>query len=183
MTAVAALDRLPERARGILAARVDWALISESPLVGTPSTQLIDFDEFSRFAKSAWGQLGRSEPLQVTLVETLRPSLQQTEFDGVAGTARWMLPPAWAAARFTGDLAGWTGAVPYIDVKLDGLFKVVALHEIAHLLVDTHEVLHGHGICWLDAFDGALRKVLGEAVADMRLGAHYQLLELLNEDD
>lgn len=112
----------------------------------------VSFLEFRAFAKAVWAGEGRDELLYVTRVESLQKAIQAREFDGAAAAARWAIPSAdFLDMPRTGELAGTTGAVPYVDVKDEGLFRLFALHEVAHLLVDSVEVHLGDGCEWAEA--------------------------------
>ena len=112
--------------------------------------------------KAVWANEGRSEPLYVTRVEGLPMAVQRREFDGAAAAARWAIPQAdTVGVPRSGELAGTTGPVPYLDVKDEGLFRLFALHEVAHLLVDSLEVLLGHGPEWAEAYSQLIERHLG----------------------
>jgi hypothetical protein len=129
------------------------------------SEQLV-FDDFRTFAKSVWAAEGRTEPLYVSRVEGLPAWLQRREFESAAAAARWETPDAdRIGAQRTGELAGTTGPVAYIDVKDEGLNRLVALHEMGHLLIDSMDSAFGHGQEWAQAYGQLIERHLGIEVS------------------
>jgi hypothetical protein len=95
-------------------------------------------------------------------VESLQKAVQEREFEGAATAARWASPQAdLLGLPREGELAGTTGPVPYIDVKDEGLFRLFALHEVAHLLIDTVDTHRGHGREWAEAYSRLIEHHLG----------------------
>jgi hypothetical protein len=87
----------------------------------------------------------------------------QNEFKNAAAAARWFNVPDW----FDGtDFCG-PRLVAYIDVKEEGLRRMVALHEIAHLLVDSETVSHGHGQQWVVTYRNLIEKYISSLVHAM----------------
>jgi hypothetical protein len=54
--------------------------------------------------------------------------------------------------------------VAYVDVKVEGLRRLIALHEIDHLLVDSETLRCGHGPQWVEAYRDLMQKYLPPGV-------------------
>jgi hypothetical protein len=133
---------------------------------GTSHAVPISFEEFKGFASKVWGSEHRTEPLYVSRTRDLPTRVQDGELRDAAAAARWATPPAdaWGMPR-TGALAGTTGPVAYIDVHDEGLLRLVALHEIAHLFCDTLDATAGHDMRWAAAYEGLVGSHLGVPLA------------------
>ncbi len=159
------LVRLASKRAAYVAAWTDGRVLADETH-GSYHSACVTFFEFRAFAKSVWVAEGRAEILYVKSVEELPPAVQEREFEGAAAAARWAMPSAdrIGIAR-TGELAGTTGAVPYLDVKDEGLQRLVALHELAHLSVDTLESALGHGREWADTYSELIQRHLGQDIS------------------
>ncbi|MFN2525839.1 MAG: hypothetical protein ABR505_06190 [Actinomycetota bacterium] len=79
--------------------------------------------------------------------------MRSREFSECAAAARWAIPAAdQMGVPRTGVLSGTSREVAYVDVVEEGLNRLVALHELAHLSVDTADVFQGHGSQWADSY-------------------------------
>lgn len=136
----------------------------EDLTVGDAHTEALGFAGFEMFAHDVWRADGPADPLWVTQIEDLSASIQSLYFADSAAAARWAIPGAdRLGVPREGALAGTTGPVGYIDVKHEGLCRLVALHEIAHLLCDTIDTTMGHGEEWSIAYRRLIATHLGEA--------------------
>jgi hypothetical protein len=122
----------------------------------------LTISEFRSFAESVWSAEGRTEHLMISEVEQLRTALQ-IELEDSAAAARWYTIPEW----FDGGDSRGPRLVAYIDVKAEGLRRLVALHEIAHLLVDSETTVYGHGPRWVVTYRGLIKKHLPPTVHAM----------------
>ncbi|MCI3276976.1 hypothetical protein [Streptomyces cylindrosporus] len=126
---------------------------------GAEQSEPLAIGEFRSFAESIWSAERRVEYLMISEVHRL-PAHVQNWFADSAAAARWFTVPNWFDGN---DLIG-PRLVAYIDVKAEGLRRLVALHEIAHLLVDSETVRCGHGSRWIEAYRSLMRKYLPPGV-------------------
>lgn len=126
---------------------------------GTEQSEPLAIGEFKSFAESVWSAERRVEHLMISEVDRL-PAHVQNRFADSAAAARWFTVPNW----FDGNDFLGPRLVAYIDVKAEGLRRLVALHEIAHLLVDSETARCGHGPQWIEAYRGLMQKYLPPGV-------------------
>lgn len=81
-------------------------------------------------------------------------------YTDAAAANRWSTVPAWF-----GDTGfGGPRLVAFIDVKVEGLRRLIALHEVAHLLVDSETMVYGHGPQWVAAYRDLIQTYLPPVV-------------------
>lgn len=177
LTAMPNREHLSERAQRLTSARsayvaayTDRRLLNQEAIVPealeSNFSNCLTFEEFRLFARDVWADACASGPLWITKVEALPEGLQIREFKDAAASARWDFPLAdRIGVPRKGELAGTKGPVAYIDVKDEGLSRLVALHEIAHLLCDSMDVHAGHGERWAETYRRLISKHLGETWA------------------
>ena len=128
----------------------------------------MDITDFRDFAAGIWSDLGRVAPLYISPIEELPSWTRSGELSECAAAARWAIPAAdQIGVPRTGVLHGTSGEVAYIDVAEEGLNRLVALHELAHLSVDTADVLQGHGSQWADAYTRLIEGCFGTCLAEL----------------
>lgn len=127
----------------------------------------LSLENFSSFARHAWRRASHAEPLLITAIETLPQAVQQiSEFTDADATARWAYPAVDSLGLpRQGELAGTSGPVAYIDVRMRSKpTRLVALHELAHLQVDSVNKTLGHGPAWANAYTELIEAALGPVV-------------------
>ncbi|MCX5234410.1 hypothetical protein OG824_04075 [Streptomyces prunicolor] len=140
-----------------IAAGADHHVMGLDP--GTEQSELLAIGEFKSFAESVWSAERRVEHLMISEADRL-PAYVQNRFADSAAAARWFTVPNW----FDGNDFLGPRLVAYIDVQAEGLRRLVALHEIAHLLVDSETARRGHSSQWVEAYRGLMQKYLPPGV-------------------
>jgi hypothetical protein len=130
--------------------------VRDDTAYGSCHSEPLSFEAFEAFAHSVWRIEERQEPLQVTRVEDLSPSVQERFFEDAGAAARWVTPPEPRPPAFVGT----SGPVAFLDVKDEALVRLIALHEIAHLLVDTEDAALGHERAWAEAYSQLIERHL-----------------------
>lgn len=161
-------------ARAAYIARTADTSVLEVEHLGTAHTATISFEDFEAFCRTVWRDEGRSEPLLITQIEELATGVQAQHFQDAAATARWANPIAdTMGVPRAGALAGTSGPVAYVDVRAEGLVRLTALHEMAHLVADSPAVAVGHGNLWVREYTRLIRQHLGESVAIVLCGPPF----------
>jgi hypothetical protein len=144
-----------------VAATADRCTLADAGL-GPAHSAALTITAFEQFAQAVWLELNTLGPLLVTRVEDLPQHVQDHLFLDSAAAARWEIPGAdRLGIPRVGPLSGTTGPVAYIDVKDEGLNRLVALHEIAHLKVDTMAEAKAHRAEWATVYGTLLEQHLG----------------------
>lgn len=159
-----------ERRLALAASAADFRLIDE--LCDAPTGEPIDICEFRAFARGVWRAEDRCEPLVVTPADSegLRHRLIPPALRDRGAWALWCYPFGGfdcvpdTGPRF-GELEGTSGPVAYLDVTAEGLRRLIALHELAHLIVDEVNVHLGHGQEWLGVHKRLIANYLGRTTA------------------
>jgi hypothetical protein len=146
--------------QAFIAAHTDRRVLDSEFLDSHEHADPLTFACFKEFAHSVWRAEAQSQPLYVSQIEAL-PSRVDELLSDAAAAARWFSPPTFARS---GELAGTTGPVAYIDVRADGLTRLVVLHETAHLLADAAGPV-GHCQTWAETYVALIRRHLGEGAA------------------
>jgi hypothetical protein len=140
---------------------------------GTGHSTPLSFEDFELFARGVWQTEGRAEPLIVSAADEL-PSMAQDELSDMAATGRWESLPEFSPKTHGSPVLRPTA---FIDVKVEGLCRLFALHEIAHLLCDTEDVWQDHAAYWMSTYRDLIDRYLGICYG----AAWHQLLEWWSE--
>lgn len=148
-----------------IAGTADHRMRSGEVKVSGSAVDHLPFPEFADFCHKVWESIGNPRPLFVSEVSSL-PSQARDLLADADASARWAYPAADSLGlRRSGALAGTQGAVGYVDVQTAGQVRMVALHEIAHLLRDEAEGPRGHDLRWAETYCALLNHFLDSATA------------------
>lgn len=150
-----------------VAATADHRIRRGEAVIAAPeyAVEMLPFSAFAEYSHRVWSVLGHVQPLYVSEVSSLSSAAASFLADTDA-SARWDTPPADAmGVQRTGGLAGTTGIVAYLDVQAAGQVRMVALHEIAHLLCDENDGPQGHDVGWAETYTALLQRFLDDVTA------------------
>lgn len=159
---------LASKRAAYVAATADHA-VRDDTAYGSYHSETLSFEAFEAFAHSVWTTEHRQEPLQVTRVEDLPLTVQERFFEVAGAAARWVPPPEPRPRAFVGT----SGSVAFLDVKDEALVRLIALHEIAHLFVDTEDAALGHVREWAVAYSQLIERHLSPELSAL-WQAHFR---------
>lgn len=116
--------------------------------------QLVSESEAEDLLRTVWDTEGKKDPLRVTVYQG-NNFVVPTPIGpyAVAGLAMWHFDPA------IGELYA------QVEIASRYLNRMVLLHEMTHLLIDTMAVLQGHNKRWLDRYTQLIGANLSLAAA------------------
>ena len=148
-----------------VAATADHRMRNREVDASDAAVESLPFSRFNGFCHRVWAELGNSQPLYVSKVDSL-PSAARALLADTDASARWAYPPADSLGLpRTGSLAGTDGIVGYVDVQATGQVRMVALHEIAHLIRDEAKGPCGHDLEWAEIYSALQYRFLDQATA------------------
>ena len=135
-----------------VAATADHRMRNREVDVPDSAVEGLTFSAFNEFCHRVWTELGQTQPLYLSKVGSL-PSTARALLADADASARWAHPSADSlGVPRTGSLAGTEGIVGYVDVQATGQIRIVALHEIAHLIRDEARGPCGHDLAWAEIY-------------------------------
>ncbi|WP_327006040.1 hypothetical protein OHA72_01330 [Dactylosporangium sp. NBC_01737] len=124
----------------------------------TVHSELLTATTFASYANEVWAGENHHIRLSVHVIEELDPAI--------------------AAVFSTTDANGlWYLGQPFLYVKAGQQRKLTALHEVAHLVVDSDEGNYGHSADWLSVYQRLQGTYLPKSVGDEWSTRHTRRLE------